>query len=46
VLRIVTEFDDIPVAVVGFEQVSLCAAPHFSHVPDGGGRHCQENAVI
>ena len=44
-LRIVAEFDDVPMAVVGLQQVGLGASAHFSHVPDRGERHRKENAV-
>jgi hypothetical protein len=44
-LRIVAEFDDIPVTVVGLQEVGLCASAHFSQVADGGERHRKENAV-
>ncbi len=44
-LRVVAEFDDVPVAIIRLQQVGLCASAHFSHVPDGGERHRKENAV-
>jgi hypothetical protein len=39
VLRIVAKLDDIPMAVVGFEEVGLRAASHLADVADGGERH-------
>ena len=44
-LGVVAEFDDIPLAVVGLQQVGLCASAHFSQVPDRGEGHRKENAV-
>ncbi len=39
VLRIVAELDDIPIAVVGFEEVRLRASSHLADMTDGGERH-------
>ncbi len=39
VLGIVAELDDIPAAVIRFEQMGLSPASHFSHVPDSRKRH-------
>ena len=39
VLGIVAELDDIPAAVIRFEQMGLCPASHFSHVPDSRKGH-------
>src|ERR1022692_4017657 len=43
VLGIVAELDDVPTAVIRFEQMGLRPASHFSHVPDSRKRH--ENRV-
>ena len=43
VLGIVAKLDDIPAAVIRFEQMGLGPASHFSHVPDSRKRH--ENRV-
>jgi len=45
VLRVIAKFDDVPMAVVGLQEMSLGAPSHFSHVPDRGERHRNENAV-
>jgi hypothetical protein len=44
-LWIITEFDNVPVAVIGFQQVGLCAPTHFPDVADSGERHRREFAV-
>ena len=45
VLGVVAELDDVPMAVVGLEELGLSASSHFSDVPDRGERHSKENAV-
>ena len=35
VLRVILELDDVVVAVVGFQQMRLCAASHLSDEPTG-----------
>ena len=44
-LGIVAELDDVPMTIVGLQQVGLGASAHFSHVPDRGEGHRNENAV-
>ena len=45
VLGVVAELDDIPLTVVGLQQMGLGAAAHFSDVPDRSEGHRKENAV-
>jgi hypothetical protein len=46
VLGIIAELHDVPMAIVGLQQVSLGSASHFSHVADSSEGHRKENAVI
>ena len=39
VLRVILKLDDVIVAVVGFQQVSLCATPHLPDEPVRVYRH-------
>ncbi len=39
VLRVILELDDVKVAVVGFQQMRLRAAPHLPDEPAGVHRH-------
>ena len=34
-LRVILKLDDVKVTVVGFQQMCLCAAPHFANEPEG-----------
>ena len=45
VLRVILELDDVIVAVVGFQQMRLCAASHLPDEPAGihGHRVCGES---
>ena len=44
-LRVIAELDDVPMAIIRFQQMGLSASPHFSNRPDSGERHQKENAV-
>jgi hypothetical protein len=39
VLEVILKLDDVEVAIVGFQQMSLSAAPHFSNEADCVYRH-------
>jgi hypothetical protein len=41
-LWIVSEFGDLPIVVVRFEQMCLCASSHLAHVAYGRERHQTE----
>jgi hypothetical protein len=45
-LRVVAEFNDVPMAVVCLQQMRLGSPSHFADMPDGRERHQKENAVI
>jgi len=45
-LRVIAELNDVPLPIIGFQQVGLRPSTHLSDVPDSGERHWLENRVI